>query len=356
LIISTITVYDQMKFIRNKDLGFTKDFIVSIPFNQELQKSFASYKNTLLQNPNILGVTSSSFSPANVGNVNPAIWEGKTNDDDILFNFIIVEKDFLNVFDMKLVQGSNFFKDYQEGDPVPYIVNETAVKIMGLDDPVGKKFAMWSDEYGGEIIGVVKDYNFHDLTEPIGPIMMTTLEWFSRDIFVKIAPQNVFDSMEYIKKITTEFSPGFPYRYSFLDNDIEQTYSQFYNAANIIKYFAVLAVFISCLGLFGLASFMTEQRTKEIGIRKVLGSSVSKIVFLLTSGFSRWVLLANVFAWMLAYFAMQRFLNMFAYKISLHFSTFILSGLIALFISFITVSYQTIKAANANPVESLKYE
>ena len=102
---------------------------------------------------------------------------------------------------MKLVQGSNFFKDYQEGDPVPYIVNETAVKIMGLADPVGKKFAMWSDEYGGEIIGVVKDYNFHDLTEPIGPIMMTTLEWFSRDIFVKIAPQNVFDSMEYIKKI-----------------------------------------------------------------------------------------------------------------------------------------------------------
>jgi len=356
LIICTATVYDQINYLQNKDLGFTKDFIVSIPMNQELDDSFESFKDEMLKNPSILGVTNSSTSPANVSNVNPAVWEGKTDDENVLFNFFLVEKDFLNVFDMELVAGDNFTKSYEKGDPVPYIVNESAVELMLLEDPVGKRFYMYDEGNTGEIIGVVKDYHFQRLTADIGPIMISTINWWRSSIFVKLNPQNIQESMEYIEENVTKLSPSFPYEYSFLDEDIDQLYTQYYEMGNIIKYFAILAVFISCLGLFGLASFMTEQRTKEIGIRKVLGSSVARIIYLLTKGFSKWVLLSNIFAWPIAYYAMQKFLELFAYKSGFNIWIFIISGLSTLLVSVFTVSYQTLRAANANPIKALKYE
>jgi putative ABC transport system permease protein len=357
LIICTATVYNQLKYVQNKDLGFTKDFIVSIPFNTELENSFSSFKEEMMKNPNILGVTNSSSSPASVGNVNHAVWEGKTDDEKILFNFILVEKDFLNIFDMQLVDGRNFNKDSQKnGDYLEFIVNESAVELMQMDDPIGKKFMMYDESNSGEIIGVVKDYHFKNLTNDIGPIMISTLYWWRSSVFIKVNPQNVQESMQYIEEVVTKFSPSFPYEYSFLDEDIKQQYTNFYEMGNIIKYFAILAVFISCLGLFGLASFMTEQRTKEIGIRKVLGSSAARIIYLLTKGFSKWVLLANIFAWPIAYFVMQKFMELFAYRSSLNVWLYIVSGISALCISIFTVGYQTLRAANANPVRALKYE
>jgi putative ABC transport system permease protein len=357
LIICTATVYNQLKYIQNKDLGFSKEFIVSVPMNTELDGSFVAFKEEMMKNPNILGVTNSSSSPANVGNVNPAVWEGKTDDENILFNFFLVEKDFLDVFKMELVKGHNFTKNKQQnGEYLEFIVNEAAVELMQMEDPIGKRFMMYDEKNAGEIIGVVKDYHFKNLTNDIGPIMITTLNWWRGSIFIKINPQNVPESLEYIEEIVTKFSPSFPYEFSFLDEDIDQQYSQYYEMGNIIKYFAILAVFISCLGLFGLASFITEQRTKEIGIRKVLGSSVAKIIYLLTKGFSKWVLLSNVFAWPIAYYAMQKFLELFAYKSGFNIWIFIISGFSALLVSILTVSYQTLRAANANPVKALKYE
>jgi putative ABC transport system permease protein len=356
LIICTATIYEQLAFIQNKDLGFQKDFIVRLAMNTELESSFFSFKEELLKNPDILGLTSSSTSPANVGNVNPAIWEGKSDDERVLFNFFLVEKDFLDVFEMELVAGKNFHKDFEQGESASYIVNESAVKMMQMEDPIGRKFTMYDEKNAGEIIGVVKDYHFQPLTEEIGPIMITTLGWWRGNVFIKITNQNVLSSLQFIEETFQKFAPSFSWEYSFLDENIEQLYSQFYEMGSIIKYFAVLAIFISCLGLFGLASFMTEQRTKEIGIRKVLGSSAAKIVFLLTKGFSKWVLLANIFAWPIAYFAMRKFLSMFAFNSGYNLWLFIASGLSALLISIITVGYQTLKAANANPVKALKDE
>jgi len=357
LIICTATIYYQLNYIQNKDLGFTKEFIVSIPFNSKLEESFTSFKDEMMKNSNILGVTNASTSPADVGNVNQAIWEGKADDEKVLFNFFLVEKDFLNIFDLELVTGRNFRKDSQKnGDYLEFIVNESAVELMQMDDPIGKKFMMYDENSSGEIIGVVKDYHFKNLANDIGPIMISTLYWWRSNVFIKVNPQNVQKSMEYIEEVVTKFSPSFPYQYSFLDEDIEQMYSQYYEMGTTIKYFSILAVFISCLGLFGLASFMTEQRTKEIGIRKVLGSSAAKIVYLLTKGFSKWVLLANIFAWPIAYFAMQKFLNIFAYNSGINILLFVLSGFAALMISGFTVGYQTIKVANSNPVKALMYE
>ncbi|NQV17432.1 MAG: ABC transporter permease [Armatimonadetes bacterium] len=356
LIICTATVYNQLNYVQNKDLGYTKDYIVTVPTNAELRESFTAFKEELGNNTNILGVTNASTSPAFVGNVNPAIWEGKVDDETILFNFYLAEYEFLDVFELELVAGENFRKEYMGGDEIPYIVNETAVKLMQLKDPIGKRFAMYNEDNQGIIIGVVKDYHFQTLTNEIGPIMITTLDWWRGEAFIKINPNNVTETLGFIEETFNKFAPSFQFQYSFLDEDIDELYHGFYEMGSIIKYFAILAIFISCLGLFGLASFMTEQRTKEIGIRKVLGSSISAIVMLLSRGFAKWVLLGNFIAWPIAYYAMNRFLQMFAYRAELNIWLFIISGLLALIIALVTVGYRTIKAANSNPVEALKYE
>ncbi len=356
LIICTATVYNQLKYIQNKDLGYTKDYIVTIPMNAELRDSFAAFKVDLTKYNDILGITNASTSPAYVGNVNPAIWEGKADDERILFNFYLVEYEFLDVFEMKIIEGKNFSKQYVRGDEIVYIVNESALELMQLEDSIGRRFAMYNEQTEGTIIGVVKDYHFQTLTNEIGPIMITTLDWWRGEAFIKINPGNVTETLRIIEESFNKFAPGFQFQYSFLDEDIDELYHGFYEMGSIIKYFAILAIFISCLGLFGLASFMTEQRTKEIGIRKVLGSSVSTIVILLSKGFTKWVLLGNFIAWPIAFNAMNKFLAMFAYRAELNIWLFIISGLLALIIALVTVGYQTIKAANSNPVEALKYE
>jgi ABC-type antimicrobial peptide transport system permease subunit len=356
LIICTATVYHQMKYIQNKDLGYTKDFIVNVPMNTELKKSFDSFKEELRKDPNIHGVTFANTPPANVNNVNSVEWEGRIDDGTLIFNFFLVEKDFLSVFDMNLVAGENFTKNHTRGEPIPYILNEAAIELMQMEDPIGKRFLMYDERNAGEIIGVVKDYHFQQLTNAIGPLMISTLNWGWNNSFIKVNPHDVQGSMEYIEATFKKFAPSFPYEYSFLDEDIDRLYTQYYEMGTIIKYFSILAVFISCLGLFGLASFMTEQRTKEIGVRKVMGSSAGEIIYLLAKGFSMWVLLANIFAWPIAYYAMKKFLDIFAFNPGINIWLFIFSGLIALFISICTIGYQTLKAANANPMKALKYE
>jgi putative ABC transport system permease protein len=356
LIISTMIILIQMDYIRNKDLGFRKDQVIGIPINGELSESFRSFKDELLKNSNITGVTNASSSPANIGNVNPATWEGKVEEERVLFNFYLVEHDFLDIFEMQLVAGENFSKDLEEGDEIPYIVNESAVELMGLEDPIGKRFRMYDESNAGRIIGVVKDFHFQRLINDIGPIMITTLNWWRRVVYVKVNSKDMTYTLAHIENTHKKFAPSYPYEFSFLDEEIDDLYTNFYEMESIIKYFAILAILISCLGLFGLASFTTEQRTKEIGVRKVMGSSVTNIVFLLTKGFTKWVLLANIVAWPVAYYGMKKFLDMFAYKTNISILIFIFSGLLALLIAIITVCYQAIKAANANPVEALKYE
>jgi putative ABC transport system permease protein len=232
-------------------------------------------------------------------------------------------------------------------------LNEEAVKQMGLDSPVGK----WLTHFEkGEIIGVVKNYHFMPFSFEIQPLMLLYNPQNFRYAMIRVSGMNIPQTIGSIEKLWNKFAPEYPFEYHFLNEDFEEIYRNERRMGEVFRNFTFLAVFISCLGLFGLASFMAEQRTKEIGIRKVLGASVSGITILLSKEFTKWVVVANAIAWPVAYFAMNKWLQGYAYRVEFSLLTFALAGVLALVISVLTVSYQAIRAALANPVESLKYE
>jgi putative ABC transport system permease protein len=225
---------------------------------------------------------------------------------------------------------------------------------MGLRNPVGKR--VYAFEREGIIIGVMKDFHLLSLHSEIEPIIFKLTESWRLNLIVRINPDNIPGTISHLKRVFEKFAPSFPFEYHFMNEEFDLLYRSEYRMRELFQYFAILAIFISCLGLLGLASFMAEQRTKEIGIRKVLGAPVSRIILLLSADFTKWVLAANIIAWPLAYFAISKWLENFAYRTSLNMSIFILSGVLALATALLTVSYQTLKAALANPVESLRYE
>jgi putative ABC transport system permease protein len=238
-----------------------------------------------------------------------------------------------------------------------YVINEKAARYMGMKDPVGQRLRFWGND--GTIIGVVKNYHHVPLHREIMPHVFTinprsynALKY----VFIKIAPGNIQDTLRYIKETSESYAPGYPYEYSFLDQGIGNLYQAEQKLGKIFGYFAFIAIFVSCLGIFGLASFTAEQRTKEIGIRKVLGASVSSIVLLLSKEFSRWILLANIIAWPIGWYAMHKWLENFAYRTGLNPLLFILAGVLSFVIAALPISYQSIKAAIADPIDSLRYK
>jgi putative ABC transport system permease protein len=255
---------------------------------------------------------------------------------------------------MEMSQSRFYSKEFAGDSSLAAVVSEKAVKVMGIESPVGKRLFMGS--YQLEIVGVLKDFHFKSLHSEIGPIVSVLDPNEQHFMFIRINSENVSGAINYIKKIYKKIEPGYPAVLTFLDEAFDRLYRSENRMGQIFKYFAFLAVFISCLGLFGLASFMGEQRTKEIGVRKVLGAKVSGIVLLFSREFTKWVLLANIIAWPAAYVAMNQWLNNFAYRSSIGVENFILSAVLSLTIAFLTVSYQSIKAAMANPVKALKYE
>jgi len=250
------------------------------------------------------------------------------------------------------VEGRNFSWDLST-DTSHCILNEEAVKQMGLDSPLGKWLRHGEK---GEIIGVVKNYHFMPFTYEIQPLMLLYNPQLFRYAMVRIRGMNIPQTIGSLEKLWKKFAPEYPFEYHFLNEDFDTIYQNERRMDEVFRYFTFLAVFISCLGLFGLASYMTEQRTKEIGIRKVLGASISGVILLLSKEFTKWVVLANVIAWPVAYFAMNRWLQGYAFRVNISLLTFALAGMLALFISLLTVSYQAIRAALANPVDSLRYE
>ncbi len=353
LIFSTLVIYRQMEYIKNKDLGFDRENVISLPVNRFIQEKYPILKETILKNPDVLGVTSSSSDPINVGNVNPALWEGKQDDERILFNFLLIEENFLEFFDIDIIAGRTFNKEL-ESDRDAYILNEAAIKVMEMDDPIGKSFTMYADE--GPIIGVTEDFNFQTLDREIGPLIISNKSWWRSDFYVKAAPGKSKEVITFLERTIKEVVPDSPFSFTFLDELLNDYYRDVYQMGKTIQYFAILAIFISCLGLFGLASYITERRTKEIGIRKVLGSSAKEILLLFSRGYVGWIAISTVIAWPIGYYVMRNFLANFQYKTEIDVLIFILSSASALIIAMITVSYKTIRAANANPVEALKYE
>jgi putative ABC transport system permease protein len=321
----------------------------------ELRQKYDAIKNELLKNSNILSVTVTDRTPVMWSNSTDDVsWEGKKADEKIGIGVRMVDYDYLKTLQMEMAQGRFFSKEFLTDETEGYIVNEAAVKAMGMKSPLDKRFSLWDRH--GKIVGVIKDFHTESLHEEIEPfVLLIWPDWYGW-MSVKLKSDNVSSALGFLENTINEFVPGYPLEYQFLDEEIDNLYKTEQLTGNIIVYITLLAIFISCLGLFGLASFTAEQRTKEIGIRKVLGASVSGIAVLLSREFTKWVALASLIAWPIAYFAMTKWLQNFVYRTSIDWWTFIIAGGLALVIALVTVSYQSIKAALANPVDSLRYE
>jgi putative ABC transport system permease protein len=361
LLIGTSVAYNQIRFLRHAKLGFNKENIIYVPVKENIGKRYDAFKAELLNDSNILSVAAQYYLFAEEGSFRTTDydWEGKKEgqEADIVLN--LVDYDFIPMLELELVAGRNFAKEYATDAKQAYILNEEAIREMGIQDPVGKYFS-----YGkrrGTIIGVLKNAHFRSLHVKIEPHVFFFMNDVSEAtqygvVLVKINGNKTEEALEKIRRVWASINPISPFEYHFLDQKYDSLYRKEKKLGTILNTFTLFAVLISCLGLFGLASFLTEQRTNEIGIRKVLGASESGVVFLLSKQFTKWVLIANIFAWPAAFFIMNEWLKSFAYRINIGVWVFVLSGVLAVGIALVTVSYQALKAARANPIDSLRYE
>jgi len=365
LIISMRIVSNQVGYMRNAEIGFEKENIITLPVSGGIENIVESFKHELKANPGIVSVSLKSSSPLSSGATSGTIsWEGKKPDQQVNWCHPMVDHDYFKTLNMKIVKGRDFSREIQSDLQQGFILNEEAVRQGDIENPVGKQIIVNGEN--GMIIGVVKNAQLSSLRFTIPPevyhLSRTFREQF-QTLFIKIDAgeddhqfNKISASLAHIENVWKKFMPDSPFEYRFLDETLENQYRSEIRISNILNYFTFLAVFLSCLGLLGLTSFMAEQRTKEIGVRKVLGASITGIVILLSKEFTKWVLIANVIAWPLAYYFMNKWLQEFAYRINIGIGTFIASALIALVIALLTVSFLTIKAALANPVKSLRYE
>lgn len=356
LIISTIGVYRQLGFVMTKDLGFDRENLLILTYSQGLRNQYESFKTELLNSPHILGVTKSMQGPWNIASTVRALeWDGKDPDETVHMNWDYVDYDYFQTLQIEIIQGRSFSREFPTDEKEAYVVNEEAVKLMGMDSPVGQRLSVFRNQ--GRIIGVAKNFHFQPLQYVIKPFVFILRPDVSSNIFVRLKPENISGTLEYIGSTFKKFDPDFPQDPLFF-NDILKTY--IYNderrIGRISSYFTGLAILISCLGLFGLVTFMAERRTKEIGIRKVMGASAGNVVVMLSRDFIKWVIIANVIAWPAAYLTLQKILSQYAYKTSLGLEIFILSGLAALIIATMTAGYQSLRAAKSDPVDALRYE
>jgi len=361
LLIGTSVAYNQIRFLRHAKLGFNKENIVYVPVKENIGKRYDAFKAELLNDSNILSVAAQYYLFAKEGafRTTDYDWEGREEGQqaDIILN--LVDYDFISMLDLELVGGRNFAKEYATDAKQAYILNEEAIREMGIQDPVGKRFSYGKRK--GTIIGVLKNAHFRSLHVEIEPHVFFFLSDVSEAtqygvVLIKINGNKTEEALEKIRGVWANINPISPFEYHFLDQKYDSLYRKEKKIGTILNTFTLFAIVISCLGLFGLASFLTEQRTSEIGIRKVLGASESGIVFLLSKQFTKWVLIANLFAWPAAYFVMNEWLKSFAYRINIGIWVFVLSGMLAVGIAIVTVSYQALKAARANPIDSLRYE
>jgi len=361
LIIATIIVSKQLHFIRNKDLGLDRLNVVTLMNNPDLNSRFDAFKNELEQLSGIQSVTAAAQQPTNVGQGVSIDWEGRPKDVQLLVKYTVVDYDFFKTFKMDMIEGRPFSKTISSDATEACIINESLSKMIGMESPLGKQIyfnlpAFPESARDVRVIGVVRDFHDETLHNDIKPFLFRIHRPWHRYVFVKIDPDNTQEILGSIENVFGRFSPGYPFQYIFLDDLYESQYESEKQLGQLFRVFGAIAILISCLGLFGLASYTAEQKTKEVGIRKVLGASVLSIVFLLSKQLTKWTLLANVIAWPVVYFLMRRWLNGFVYKIHVSLEEFILSGIAALLLTVVTIGFQTARAAVANPVDSIRYE
>ncbi|MGH7493666.1 MAG: ABC transporter permease [bacterium] len=358
-IIGTVVVYRQLRYVQNQNLGFDKEHVLVIPVvDPPARFRYQSFKNAALQNSEVLAVSASASVPGGLIGDNLLHPEGIPENENVIMETLMVEHDFIATLGIAMAVGRDFSRDHPTDSTAAFIINEAAAKQFGWKEAALDKKLDWANRREARVIGVVKDFHLKSLHQKIEPLAIHLA--YSPDSFVnmvvRLRPQNIPQTLAFLEEKWREVYPQHPFEYSFLDEDFDNLYRAEQVRGKIFGAFALLAIFIACLGLFGLAAFTAEQRTKEIGVRKVLGAAEAQIVFLLSKEFILLVLIANLVAWPIAYWAMRNWLQDFAYRTPLGLELFVLGGTLALVISLLTVSFQAIKAALANPVEALRYE
>jgi putative ABC transport system permease protein len=356
LIISTLVITKQMTYIKNKELGFDKEHLVYIDLLGDMKTRFDTVRNELLRNLDINSVTVAQSLPNNASNNAGGLdWEGKPADVRGSMNFISVEKDYFDTVGIEFLEGETFTTTPSNTLLREFIINEKAIEAMKIENPVGKSFKMW-DRDAGRIIGIVKNVHNTSLHQEIVPVFYVQFPYFYNYLIINMKNENVHNTIGFIEDTCRKINPNYPFEFHFLNENIDRFYQTERQVSRLITSFTTLAILVSCLGLFGLSLFMAEQRVKEIGIRKTLGATISHIVGLMSKDFLILVGVANLIAWPAAYFIMNKWLQNFAYRIDIGLWIFALAAVLALFIALLTISFQTIKAATANPVDSLRYE
>ncbi|MEZ0541385.1 ABC transporter permease [Fibrella arboris] len=354
LIIGTLIAGRQVDFIRTKNLGLDRENVVYMPLEGDLPKQYESFKQALLQSPGIQDVSASGSDPMDIGNSTIAVeWTGKDPADKTLFTQMPVSYDFVNTMKIKLLDGRDFSKSIVT-DSTNYLINEEAARRMGMKSPVGQYLKFWAKP--GKIIGLIKNFHLNSLRVAIEPLILRLDTTYNNTLLVRTRPGQTDKALASMRQLTKKYNPAYPFDYQFADDSFEKQYKSETLIGKLANYFAILAIFIACLGLFGLAMFTAEQRTKEIGVRKVLGASVPNIVALLSKDFLRLVLIAILLASPVAWYAMSQWLLDFKYRIEIDWRVFALAGTLAIAIALLTVSFQSIKAALMDPVKSLRSE
>jgi putative ABC transport system permease protein len=346
IIFSTIVLFSQMEYTRKKDLGFSSENIIYFRRHTDITKHYDAFKQALKQIPGVELVGLSSHVP---GYSNMA-WERFLDSTEVRINALLVDTEYLDVYGLKLALGRGFDPGMTTEMDRAFILNETAVRTFGLEEPIGVRF------WDGKVIGVIEDFTYTSLHHPIGPLVLGWMPGWASEVSVKLSGNDLPRIINQLEQVWKSFAPDYPFRWQFLDESIGQLYEKEKRLSKLFLAFSMLAVFLACLGLSGLALFTTQQRTREVSVRKVFGSSSLQVLFLFTGDFLRYVLLANIIAWLVAWFIMNRWLENFAYRISISWWMFVVSAVLALVIALATIILQALNAARINPAEALKHE
>jgi len=359
LIVSTAIVFNQLNFMRNKNLGYNQEQLVYVSVNGKLKENYKTIKNEFAKVSSVLNVTGSRDRPALYGSNSGGInWQGKDPEATVLVSFSGVDYDYTETLEIKMKEGRSFSPQFPADMEIDslgnFLVNESLAKIMGDGSALGKSLDFLGLK--GQIVGVMEDYHFSKVSSKIQPLALYLSEETINYIILKIKPDNLTSTMDQLTEAWHNIYSDYPFEFKFLNDDLDKMYRSETRMFDLLKYFAIVAIIIACLGLYGLASFAAEQRTKEIGIRKVLGASEFNLALLISKEFVILVSLSNLIAWPLSFYLMKDWLDTFAYRINLSIYFFVIAGLTALIITILTVSYQAFKAAYSNPVKSLRSE
>ena len=352
LIVAVMVIYQQIQLIQNTDAGYNKNNILRLSAEGNIRGKEEAFIAALKNIPGVVNASSTYHKMIGRGYCHAGMeWQGKDPDNDVFFEAFEVDYDFIETMGMKMREGRTFSRSFG-GDSTKIILNETAVKAMGLKDPVGKTIRRFGRNM--QVIGVVKDFHFESLHEPIKPCYMFL--WPGNTIVASVQANNQRQTIAAIERLYGKYNPGFPFTFNFLDEAYQKQYDSETRVSALSKYFAGLAIVISCLGLFGLAAFTAQKRRKEIGVRKVIGASVANITTMLSKDFLRLIFISLAIALPASWWLMSNWLQSFAYRISLTPYVFVIAGISVILITLFTISFQSIKAAMANPVKSLRTE